>query len=83
MGRAVVSKSDSAKLDEILARIGGLETEVRQGFARMDRRFDRIEKRVQGVETAVDDLTDRVDGLGVRVNGGSWPSRGEKTAVNA
>ncbi|TAM72839.1 hypothetical protein EPN44_14615 [bacterium] len=64
---AVMNAIDVAyrKLDDrITQEVGGLRTEMRAGFAQVDRRLARLDDRVSALENRTASLEDRVGGLG-------------------
>ncbi len=52
---------------DINERIDSLQTEMRQGFDRLERRLGNVETRVEGLEDAVEGLETRFEGLEIGV----------------
>lgn len=54
-------KNDENKIDKIEKTVGGLASEVRQGFSSIDKNFSRVDKAIEDLATITAKNFERVD----------------------
>ena len=59
----------NAKVDRGFAE---LKSEMREGFAKVDKRFEQVDKRFERIEDRLDKLTDRFESLNRTLWGGAF-----------
>jgi predicted nuclease with TOPRIM domain len=59
----------NAKVDRGFAE---LKSEMKEGFAKVDKRFEQVDKRFERIEDRLDKLTDRFESLNRTLWGGAF-----------